>query len=85
VKLCDLYIDPLIVLGHPWPSKMNIYRQNILCTFLDNTRIEMCTLGITRLEICTLWASPSFLSNGYRGYFPGGKAAGAWRWQHISI
>jgi hypothetical protein len=27
-----------------------------------------------------LWSPPSLLSNGYRGFFPGGKEAGAWRW-----
>jgi hypothetical protein len=27
-----------------------------------------------------VWAPPSLLSNGYRGSFPGGKAAGSWSW-----
>jgi hypothetical protein len=27
-----------------------------------------------------LWGSPSLLSSGYRGSFPGCKAAGAWNW-----
>jgi hypothetical protein len=27
-----------------------------------------------------LWDLPSFLSNGYWGFFPGSKAAGAWSW-----
>jgi hypothetical protein len=27
-----------------------------------------------------LWDSPNLLCNGYRGLFPGGKAAGAWSW-----
>jgi hypothetical protein len=27
-----------------------------------------------------LCGPPSLLSNGYRGPFPGGKAAGAWSW-----
>jgi hypothetical protein len=31
-----------------------------------------------------LWGPPSLLSNGYGGSFPGGKAAGAWRWPLIS-
>jgi hypothetical protein len=29
------------------------------------------------------WGRPSLLSNGYRGSFPGGKAAGAWSWPFI--
>jgi hypothetical protein len=31
------------------------------------------------------WGPPSLLSNGYRGSFPGGKAAGAWSWPLTSI
>jgi hypothetical protein len=27
-----------------------------------------------------LWGPPNLLFNGYRGSFPGGKAAGAWSW-----
>jgi hypothetical protein len=27
-----------------------------------------------------LWGPPNFLQNGYLGFFPGGKAAGAWSW-----
>jgi hypothetical protein len=30
------------------------------------------------------WSPPSLLSNGYRGSFPGGKAAGVWSWSLIS-
>ena len=29
------------------------------------------------------WCPPSLLYNGYRGTFPGIKAAGAWRWSPI--
>jgi len=32
-----------------------------------------------------LWGPPSLLSNGYRGSFIGGKAAGAWSWPLTSI
>jgi hypothetical protein len=31
-----------------------------------------------------LWDPPNPLSNGYRGIFPGGKAAGAWNWSLTS-
>jgi hypothetical protein len=27
-----------------------------------------------------LWCPPNLLYNGYRGFIPGGKAAGAWNW-----
>jgi len=30
-----------------------------------------------------LWGAPSLLSNGYRGCYSGGKAAGAWSWPHL--
>jgi hypothetical protein len=32
-----------------------------------------------------LWGPPSLLFNGYRGFLPGGKAAGAWSWPLPSI
>jgi hypothetical protein len=32
-----------------------------------------------------LWRSTSLLSNGYRGFYPGGKAAGTWSWPLTSI
>jgi len=32
-----------------------------------------------------LWGPPSLLSHGYRGSFPGGKAAGLWSWPLTSI
>jgi hypothetical protein len=30
------------------------------------------------------WGSPNLLYNGYWGFFPGGKAAGAWNWPLLS-
>jgi hypothetical protein len=32
-----------------------------------------------------LWRTPSLISNGYRGSFPGNKAAGVWSWPLTSI
>jgi hypothetical protein len=32
-----------------------------------------------------LWGTRNFLSNGYRGSFLGGKAAGAWSWPLTSV
>jgi hypothetical protein len=31
------------------------------------------------------WGQPYLLSNGYRGHFPGGKAAGMWSWPLTTI
>jgi hypothetical protein len=32
------------------------------------------------LSPCRFWGLPSLLSNGYRGFIPRGKTAGAWSW-----
>jgi hypothetical protein len=42
-------------------------------------------LTVSFCEFSFLWAHPASYPMGTRGYFPGGKAAGAWSWGLTSI
>ena len=52
---------------------------------LDGPEIESCKGGeIFRTRPHRLWGPPSLLYSGHR-VFPGGKAAGVWRWPPTPI
>jgi hypothetical protein len=53
--------------------------QTSTCYGLEDPRIDPGGGHIFRTRPDGLWGPPSLLYNGYR-IFPGGKAAGAWRW-----
>jgi hypothetical protein len=64
-----------------WDSHQLVIRHRSLSLKFVWKLINRCTSGCMRLELqytpCPdrLWGPPSLLSNGYQGFFPGGKAA----------
>ena len=56
----------------------------VFIIFLEGKAIPTVEREIFRTCPDRLWGPPSLLYNGYR-VFPGGKAAGAWRWPPTAI